>query len=813
MNIDTSNKAAPGLFPDLDFAGHGSQLGDPRNSTTGKSGVELEAFSQMVSELPRGYKSAMKQDNFYLLKQYNKRAQFQDSDNEISYRDFKEYDATLQRENEMRQKLQDLEKALSNNGMKIQKLDNLHALYTRDTSSTTVRRTRYRTRVSSFMRKLKPSPMKNLVNSRLRNQNSSLRPQGSNVTVIIDNGKPECDFIDDPEVAPKKLTIIQEELAPISTISFDESSSIHMRELPHQVTIQRKLQVRHLQMISLGATIGVGLFLSSGKAFSIAGPMGAFIGFAIGGSLILATLFSFAEMVALIPLITGISGLCSRFVGDAFGFSVGWCHWLSYAIGFASEVIASTIMLSYYKNLEQIATNKSMMALTITMIVAGLTLVNLMDVRVYGEFEYFSSAFKLLIVVLLIILMIVLNVGGLKNDYIGFRYWNSNKSPLKEMSFGPFRPTFDLRDRGYGATEGIPGLGGIILSCIASTLTSVFAYVGSEIGFIAAGEARNPRKAVPSVTKRIFTRVIIFYLLSIFVVGLNVYSGDPRLLRYNTSNDISALIKGVSNYQEIINALGGSNCQQENSDKILPVDNPNQSPWVIAMQSFNQCTLSAFINGVFVAIGISAASSQLYASSRTLYSMATQQKAPSFFAKCSRNGVPYIAVLFCGALGFLSLLCLNMNSSEVFFTFVSIGALGSVIMWLGMNISYLRFYYALKQRPDIISRDAREYPYKSPFQPFLSIYGAVLAILLIILNGFQNFFLWNTKNFITSYITLVLFVLLYLAYGWMKGSKIDKIEQLDLDSGRREMDRVIWKEDLDYSLNLKEAFNKLLTYL
>lgn len=132
------------------------------------------------------------------------------------------------------------------------------------------------------------------------------------------------------------------------------------------------------------------------------------------------------------------------------------------------------------------------------------------------------------------------------------------------------------------------------------------------------------------------------------------------------------------------------------------------------MQSINQCTLSSFINGVSVAIGISAASSQLYASSRTLYSMATQQKAPSIFTWCNRSGVPYMCVLFCGLLGFLSLLCLDIDSAEVFFDFVSIGAVGSIIVWLGMNLSYLRFYYALKQRPDIVSRDAKEYPYKSP---------------------------------------------------------------------------------------------------
>ncbi|SCV03204.1 LAME_0H08548g1_1 [Lachancea meyersii CBS 8951] len=813
MASGKENRAAPGLFPNLDSSEEVSETRESEKLTNEGSSLDPKLFRAVISDLPRNYATAMKTDTFYITRQYNMKAGSAGGANDICFSSFREYDSMLRTEYEMRQRLEELEKALSNSGVRLQRLDSLNALYTRNLSSSAWGKRSKRWRLMSMVRKLKPMRLSSAVSDVAGTIDTDLQSHHSDSTEIIDYIKPGCGVIDNSYTPQKTHVMVQEELEPMSTTTLNTPESRHGRAPVLQVTIQRKLSVRHLQMISLGATIGVGLFFNSGKALSIAGPMGGFIGYAVGGSLILATLFSFAEMVALIPLITGISGLSSRFVNDAFGFSVGWCHWLSYAIGFASEVVASTIMLSYYKNLDKIATSKSAMAVTIATIIIGLTLINLMDVRVYGEFEFFCSTFKLMIILLLVILMIVLNAGGLQNSYIGFRYWDSQKSPIKEITYGPFRPTFDLKDRGYGAREGIPGFGGILLSCIASSLTSVFAYVGSEIGFIAAGEAKNPRKAVPSVTKRIFTRVILFYLLSIFVVGLNVYAGDPRLLRYNTSSDISAVINGQSEYQDIFNALGNTHCQGHYSMNLIPIDNPNQSPWVIAMQSFNQCTLSSFINGVFVAIAISAGSSQLYASSRTLYSMATQQKAPKIFTTCNRSGVPYMAVLFCGALGFLSLLCLNVNSSEVFFTFVSIGALGSVIMWFGMNVAYLRFYYALKRRPDIISRDDKAYPYKSPFQPYFSIYGLLLALLLILFNGFQNFFRWNTKNFITSYLTLILFLILYVAFGWTGGYSFNKLDQMDLDSGRREMDRVIWKEDSEYSLKPKEVLNKLLSHI
>lgn len=799
------NKAVPGLFPHLEYQS-GAAIDIPVDAIS----IDSLLFQQVVNELPVGYKNEMSNDKFYLSRLYNQKTSSPNT-NAVAYESFEEYDRTLKRETRMRQRLETLENVFSNNGIKLPKVENAQTIYTHEVPPPAqIRGSSRRSFMSLFRRRGSDTRQRSLDYSR------QILMSPSNHTAVIDDGNPECDFID--YRYEKKAPVVQEEIEPVSTwtIEFIDGSEENQqmpKKFHNRVTIQRKLKVRHLQMISLGATIGVGLFLNSGKAFSIGGPLGAFIGYVFGGLIILATLLSFAEIVALIPLITGMSGLSSRFVGDAFGFSVGWCHWLSYAAAFPSELIASTIMLTYYPNLVEIGTRKSLAAITITVMVIVLTSVNLMDVRVYGEFEYYASAFKLLIVVLLIILMIVLNVGGLHNDYIGFRYWEKSKSPFLEVTFGPFRPTFDLKDRGDGAKNGISGFGGVILSFISSTLVSVFSYVGSEIGFVAAGEAENPRKAVPSVTKRIFTRVIVFYLLSIFVVGLNFYSGDPRLMRYYAGSSGVMSAADYKEYESVIDAIGGLNCNTMLTQKLFLNENSNQSPWVIALQSFKQCTLSSFVNGVFVAIGISAASSQLYASSRTLYSMATQQKAPAVFTWCNKNGVPYMAVLFCAVLGFLSLLCLNMNSSDVFVIFINIGAMGSVIMWFGMNLSFLRFYYALKRRPDIVSRDSKEYPYKSPLQPYLSIFGMISTILLLIFNGFQNFFLWETKNFISSYLTVVLFALLYVGYGWIRGSKINKLEQIDLDSGRREMDRIIWKEGVDYSLNVKELMKKIFSYL
>jgi amino acid transporter len=565
-----------------------------------------------------------------------------------------------------------------------------------------------------------------------------------------------------------------------------------------QYHLQRKLAKPQIQMIALGGTLGVGLFLNSGKAFSIGGPLGCFLGFLISGSIVLATMLSFAEMSTLIPTTSSISGLASRFVEDAFGFALGWCYFIAFAIAMPSEVCAGTIMLSYYQNLDIPSPST---AGFVVLFLSAILSINLFDVRFYGNIEYGFSFFKVVVCAVLICTMVAINI---RQGY-GFMYWNSATSTQWETR-GPFRPTFDLNDVGTGALNGIGGALGRLLGTISSILISSYAYTGSEIGFVASMECKNPRKALPSVTKRVFGRVVILYMLSIFLVGLNMYSGDPRLLRYYQPD--REVHKVPAAYLEAIETKCPKNLEEG-------VTNGNQSPWTIALQSAGYCSFSNVLNAIFVLFAVSAGSSHLYVSSRTLYSMATQKKAPAIFAKCTRNGVPYTAVLFSGSFGLLAFLSINNSAMSVFQDFANISAATAMLMWAGMCLSFLRFYYGLKLRPDIISRDDSSYPYRSPFQPYLAVYGFLGSMTIVLLMGFVVFLkgFWDTKTFFTSYGALVLFALCYCGYKVFRSSKIHRLDQLDLDSGRREMDRIIWDEEQYYISSIKELAKKFIGWL
>lgn len=576
--------------------------------------------------------------------------------------------------------------------------------------------------------------------------------------------------------------------------------------------IQRKLNVRHLHQIALGGTLGVGLLLSSGKAFSIAGPLGCLLGFAIAGCIVITTMLSFCEIVTLIPLCGGVSGIASRFVDDAFGFALGVVYWVTYTISFPSEITASAIMLSFYKNVKVPGPHT---AGWITLFFCFTLLINLLDIRVYGEFEYYSTIAKLLILVGLMIYMIVLNRGGSPpyHEIIGFRYWNSGLSNITEgITFGPFRPTFDVDDNGLGSLQGIGGNKGRFLQVIIAAVVASYAYVGTEIVIIAGSESRNPRQAIPSATKTIFYRIIVFYLVAIFLIGLNIYSGDPRLLRYFTTEHNKQT--STEDQDKIIEAIGGNHCGSKMLDWGV-FTNGNQSPWVIAIQSAGACSFASAVNAFLLYFALTAASSQLYASSRTLYFMSIQNKAPSIFSLCTKRGVPYMSVLFTSLFGLLSYLSVQDNTALIFERLVSVCSTAGLLVWSGMCLSFIRFYYALRLRPDIISRNDGDYPYRSPLQPYLAYFGLILGLFLVFASGFVVFLKneWSALFFISSYGTSFLFVFCYLGYKLFKRCKLQRLDQIDLDSGRREIDRVIWEDEQNYASNFKEILIKGINLL
>ncbi|AAS54320.2 AGL171Wp [Eremothecium gossypii ATCC 10895] len=789
------------------------------------SQVEMRILEDILMEdMVCGYEEfqeRIKNDRFYLTKRYNTKVGLNELNTDADARrddiDFLTYSQKVASEYSFREKAEKLLKSINKQPIRVLTGEELHENYARgEEELVPVRPGTFGLR-HFFKSSVKGRMLRQPTESDLVNTNGGI----SASTQVIDLEKNGQRAIDESSNKSNIYESHRKELLPNgihhptsrgclrnALIYLINNPLCESLRKPDRYHIQRKLKVRHLQMIAIGASIGVGLFLTSGNAFAVAGPFGTLLGFSICGTVCLATMLSFTELSTLIPISSGFSGLASRFVEDAFGFALGWSYWLSFTVTFPSQIIASIFMLSYY---EKVVATRISTAGLVTVFWLYATAVNLLDVRLFAEVNYISAFVKVLITILAMILMLFLNVRGVdgKSGAIGFRFWNSSSSET-ELTYGLFRPTFDLHDTGQGSLNGIGGARGRFLAIILVVLISTYSFNGVEMAFVASGEAINPRKTLPSATKRAFTKIVTLYILSITFVGLNMYSGDPRLLRYGV--DVPTVVyrntPGLQWQRDY-------SCMEQDIMQLHNMENGNRSPWILALQSFGLCSLASAFNGVLVFFGISAASSSLFASSRTLYSMATQQKAPKLFQTCTSYGVPWIAILFSGSFGIIAYISVAESSMANFQTLSSIASGTNAIIWLGLNVSFLRFYYALKRRPDIISRDDPTYPYRSPMQPFLSFYGLIGSGLVVIFMGFTNFLhgFWSTRSFLSSYGGLIFFITSYFAYKLFGASKIQSLEQLDMDTGRREMDRMIWDEHRQYSGSLWERFKYVITWL
>ncbi|SCU89610.1 LAFA_0E19438g1_1 [Lachancea sp. 'fantastica'] len=818
-----------GLFPALERrqstqqSDNSSALGYNEEKSPGVHGFESaesldkQFLRELLSEFDKhdslDYRDQAKEHNFYLSELFAKKtgnlgAEVLGSD---EVEDFKTYNRKVQREYALRRKMDDilLQRNLQE-PLEVLSSDILSAKFTagEESSGSDFGIIRKGQEMANFL--LSPSkPAKTAYRSR------PFRVQ-SNDTQVIDLEHNDIGGID------KQPSLRFPEFSrslPTSTNSSESRSSTSWwskivsawNNSENNYSLQRKLERRHLQALAIGATMGVGLFLNSGKALSIGGPFGSIIGFCLCGSIVLATMLSFTELATLIPTSSGVSGLASRFVEDAFGFALGWIYWLTYALTFANQIVASNYMLSYYKSTP--LTSGAMVGF-ITLFLSIAIAVNLLDARLMSEITYGFTFFKILVTSMMIFVMAILNAGAGHQTHprVGFRYWDASKSQ-GNLTFGLFRPTFDLRDLGTGSLNGIGDAKGRLLSVLVVLTISSFSYSGVEVGFVACGEAMNPRRSLPSATKRTFVTILALYLISIFVISLNIYSGDSGLLRYYTSATEmpdKSLVSEFNTSWQISQRCSGKK-ELVSSD----YSNGSQSPWVLALKSFGLCTFSSIFNAFLVIFGVSSAFSSLYASSRTLYAMATQEKAPTSFRRCSRRGVPYAAVLCSGLFGTLAYLALNSRSLEIFQVLANISGATISIIWLGLNVSFLRFYYALKKRPDIISRADPSYPYRSPFQPFTACYGLFGSVVIVLLMGFVNFLhgFWSTKMFFSSYGGLLFFGVTYVGYKLLKSSKIQRLDQLDLDTGRREMDRMRWIEHREYTGSWRERIKKMVSWL
>ncbi|WP_026692265.1 amino acid permease [Peribacillus kribbensis] len=294
--------------------------------------------------------------------------------------------------------------------------------------------------------------------------------------------------------------------------------------------LQRGLEERHIGLMSLGAAIGVGLFLGSATAIKLAGP-GILTAYAAGGIIIFFIMRALGEMAIKNPVAGSFSRYANNYIGGLAGYITGWNYWFLWIVTCMAEITA----VGKYMDLWIPGVPHWIWALSALVI---MTAVNFLAVKAYGELEFWFALIKIITIVLMIIVGACMIIFGLANggEAIGF------SNLYKHGGFFPH------------------GLSGVLMSF----QMVMFAYLGIEMIGVTAGEVKNPKKSLSRAIDTVFWRILIFYVISLTVI-MSIYpwneiganGGSPFVLTFEKIGIPGAA--GIINFVVLTAALSSCN--------------------------------------------------------------------------------------------------------------------------------------------------------------------------------------------------------------------------------------------------------------
>src|SRR6266702_2028620 len=458
------------------------------------------------------------------------------------------------------------------------------------------------------------------------------------------------------------------------TTSQSTTVLIAKSDLPEtdQNTLSRSLRPRHVSMITIGGIIGAGLFVGSGVAIAAAGPA-IIVSYALTGALVLLIMRMLGEMAVEMPQVRSFTEFTRAALGNWAGFSIGWLYWYFWVVVIPVEAIAGAGIIQRWLPLPSWEIGLALMAL--------MTWVNLMSVRAYGEFEFWFSSIKVAAIISFIVF-----VGAYA---CGYR--------------SPSGPTFsNLVAHGGFAPQGA-------FAVLASVVTVIWSMMGSEVVTIAAAESPEPARAVARMTSTIISRILMFYVGSVFVIVSTV--------------PWTRVVAG-------------------------------QSPFTLALDQIHFPYASEFMAALILTAVLSCLNSAFYVASRVLFVLASRGDAPRWLVHTNRRHVPTRAVLLASVVGFVGVIAAIVSPSVVFAFLVNASGAIIAVIYLAIAVSQVR------------SRRARERAggpapalpmWLFPWLSYLAIAAMVLVLIAMALTPSHRAEVWTST--ISIGVTLLVYVL------------------------------------------------------
>jgi len=444
-------------------------------------------------------------------------------------------------------------------------------------------------------------------------------------------------------------------------------------EVRRESGLRRKLSPRQVAMIGLGCTIGTGLFLGSAISVKLAGPA-VILSFLAGAFITLMVMWALAEMSVEHPA-AGAFGLhAEMYLHPWAGFAVRYTYWMCLVIIIGSEVVAAAIYCQYW-----------FPHVPAWMWIAGFSLamiyINTVSIESFGTFEFWFAMIKVVTVVVFLVLGVALLFG------IGFPRIGAANFTVH----GGFLPN---------------GWTGVALG----VTMAVFSFMGLEIVGTTAGEAANPKVAVPRALRETVLILVLFY-----VGGL-------------------AVVVGIVPWTQI--GLG-------------------ESPFVRVFETVGIPAAGHVMNFVVLTAALSSATCNLYFASRMLFSLSRGGYAPAVLGRLSKRDMPVTAVL-ASSVGMAAALVLSHFSQNTVFLFlIGVAFFAAPFIWIMILATHVAFRRATERAGKRILRFA-------PPGPWSSLVG-ITALLGVLIST------WWVPSFHITLLAggpwLLFITLCYLAWG------------------------------------------------
>ena len=418
--------------------------------------------------------------------------------------------------------------------------------------------------------------------------------------------------------------------------------------------LKRAMSTRHLVMLSLGGAIGTGLFLGSGEVIAQTGPVAAIIAYILGGLIAYMVMLCLGELAVHMPVAGSFGAYAQKYIGPGTGYMISWVYWLTWTATLGTEFTAAALLMQEW------FPHISMWIWTIIFAITIFAL-NLSSTRIFAESEFWLALVKVVTVVAFIIL-------GLLAIFSLIPFHGAESAPLFH----------NLTAQGWFPQGLVP---------IFTTMLIVnFAFSGTELIGVAAGETKDPAVNVPKAINAAIWRLLIFFVGTIVVIS--------ALLPFQVAG------------------LGG--------------ESVSNSPFVTVFNYIGIPYADDIMRFVIITALLSAANSGLYAASRMMWSLSAQRQLPQVFSRLSSSGTPVIALVVTMFGAIPGLLSEHFAPETIFKNLLGIAAFTMVIVWMSICWSQFNFRRAWYKA----GHSAKDLKFAAPLYPIVPILGFVFCFII-----------------------------------------------------------------------------------